>query len=770
MSDSAPNPSRNSDEGGPSARWFGLSLAFHLALLGALIFLVPAKEIRAFLDQGQTPETAASPERLREVSRQIEDAQAGEVRRKLEELLATERELSEMDRQAREDFSKLAGEMSADAAANMADSTEKAMKAQDNAVKAQTEALKAEDAARNTGLEKSQLDRADAAQEQAKRAQEAALAVQANSAQQLALGEEKAFAEAKAAQAAALAAQEAAKAGQDRAAALLDELRTRREASLPVERRLAELRGAAGNQSARVAEAQNAATAAQAKIQEAQAAAAAAAEAVQAAESRSAAATNDAALAAALEQARKQLAAAEENVRQEQGRADVAQKDLASQREAAGQAQAELGRQQAAVAKSAKALEGLAQGARDAQANALAAQQKAREAQAVAQGAAGKAGAQAATSRPGAPESAEAPAAEPDLNGRSLSDLYGLAVETENRIASEFQSIRATELAVMRQIPLSEARKYVEMARPTRPDLALSDVPVESSADLEERKEAIEKVLQELESMLALTRGMAGQAQAARDAASGSGGGVTVETLKSRAAQSGQLAALATDKQDGNNAADLTGIMKAMGEAAGGVPGGAASSGKGPGSGPPSGDAGVPRAPAVENSVPGRKVHASGTYPSGAQWMYVNSWYVIGPFPNPDRRNIETKFPPESVVDLDATYPVEGGTVRWQFVQNQEAAIHPPLEEPYKIYYAYTTLWFDEERDLWLAVGSDDFSKLWINDLLVWASGPMHKSWRPDEGFRRVHFKKGLNRLLYRIENGQHACMFSLMLKLNGEP
>jgi len=71
---------------------------------------------------------------------------------------------------------------------------------------------------------------------------------------------------------------------------------------------------------------------------------------------------------------------------------------------------------------------------------------------------------------------------------------------------------------------------------------------------------------------------------------------------------------------------------------------------------------------------------------------------------------------------------------------------------------------------MWIAVGSDDFSKLWINDLLVWSSGQVQKSWKANEGYRRVHFKKGLNRILYRVENGHHSCQFSLMLNLQTQP
>ena len=46
-----------------------------------------------------------------------------------------------------------------------------------------------------------------------------------------------------------------------------------------------------------------------------------------------------------------------------------------------------------------------------------------------------------------------------------------------------------------------------------------------------------------------------------------------------------------------------------------------------------------------------RKLAASG---EKAEWVVLNAWYFIGPFPNPGRANIHTRFPPEISIDLDA--------------------------------------------------------------------------------------------------------------------
>jgi hypothetical protein len=181
---------------------------------------------------------------------------------------------------------------------------------------------------------------------------------------------------------------------------------------------------------------------------------------------------------------------------------------------------------------------------------------------------------------------------------------------------------------------------------------------------------------------------------------------------------------------------------------------------------------------------PGRTIAASG--PS-AEWIFIDSWYILGPFDNTDRANIDRKFPPETVVDLNAVYPGKNDIpIRWEFYQSPTADVVPPLDGWYSvlqkqlglkgeinrtvlqyiIYYAYSELNFEQECDLWVAVGSDDFSKVWINDQLIWSSGKQSKKWRIDEGMRKVHFKKGVNRILYRIENGKDRTDFSFVIRM----
>lgn len=159
---------------------------------------------------------------------------------------------------------------------------------------------------------------------------------------------------------------------------------------------------------------------------------------------------------------------------------------------------------------------------------------------------------------------------------------------------------------------------------------------------------------------------------------------------------------------------------------------------------------------------PGRKIGADGV---PMKWMYVESWYTIGPFPNPGRQNLDKKFPPESVVDLNMTYVGKyDRVVRWRHMRAPSLCVNPYDVDKYAIYYAWTEIWSQEDRDYWIAFGSDDYGKVWVNGKLIWASGEQPHAWIPDRGFRKVRLKRGPNQVLFKIENAGGTMGFSLVL------
>lgn len=156
-----------------------------------------------------------------------------------------------------------------------------------------------------------------------------------------------------------------------------------------------------------------------------------------------------------------------------------------------------------------------------------------------------------------------------------------------------------------------------------------------------------------------------------------------------------------------------------------------------------------------------------------AKWARISNWYIIGPFANPNRVNLTRKFAPESKVDLDATYVGKDGKIlKWEYNAynlHGNAEIRPWSQDQYGIWYAYTEVFMEEEGDYWVAVGSDDRMDVWINDYKVWSSTNELKYWRINEGFRKVHLRRGRNTILTRIENGWYVISWSMFITLPEE-
>lgn len=183
------------------------------------------------------------------------------------------------------------------------------------------------------------------------------------------------------------------------------------------------------------------------------------------------------------------------------------------------------------------------------------------------------------------------------------------------------------------------------------------------------------------------------------------------------------------------------------------------------------------------DAIPGRRLVTGGRT---SDWMYVDTWYIIGPFPSDRRRELlDVRFGPEANVNLDDAFvgkPYADGRqrkVRWEYKKvgwveptGPKTAwwiIEPRVVEAYAIYYAFTEIYSDVPQDVWIATGTDDYGKLWINDELVWRSPKDRKPFNATENIQLVHLKQGQNKILYRVENAGGTMGFSLMIRLRIE-
>ncbi len=168
-------------------------------------------------------------------------------------------------------------------------------------------------------------------------------------------------------------------------------------------------------------------------------------------------------------------------------------------------------------------------------------------------------------------------------------------------------------------------------------------------------------------------------------------------------------------------------------------------------------------------------------------WLYINTWYMIGPWESFGREDFSIVHPPEISVDFDAVYtdgqvgtgimetdahPIKvigeevrlDGTLRWKFMQSESMHNAPPVTTGHSTYYAYTELYFDEATTMLVAIGTDDSGRVWINGKDVWRD--YGTSWyNIDEHIAPFQFRQGWNRILVRLENGGGgACGFSFLI------
>ncbi|HWV31376.1 MAG TPA: hypothetical protein VN038_17075, partial [Dyadobacter sp.] len=195
-------------------------------------------------------------------------------------------------------------------------------------------------------------------------------------------------------------------------------------------------------------------------------------------------------------------------------------------------------------------------------------------------------------------------------------------------------------------------------------------------------------------------------------------------------------------------------------------------------------DKGAGRIPPVDvaTMVPGhgRMLGAGGQY---ANRVYLNSWYIIGPFAGRHEGGLfdNPSYPPEKAVVLDAVYfGKDKRLLKWRYVTAQSYPMVPPDAVEDSVYYGYTEVFVDQACDLTAWIGADDDVQIYLNDHMVWKGGNVNKQgyfnqifddgaaylrdYNRTEGKRVLHFNKGRNKLFFKLSNGPNSAFLSLVL------
>ena len=336
------------------------------------------------------------------------------------------------------------------------------------------------------------------------------------------------------------------------------------------------------------------------------------------------------------------------------------------------------------------------------------------------------------------------------------SEMYQEASFLEKQIATAKADIDAAREAATQNRSYAEARKNAVATVPDRPDLAsaLSAKAPGTVGELNEFREHLNQAENEMQDMNARADSALGNtARRPLSAASFASGAA----MSSAAQQSGKFGQIVDMTSFGNR--DGSAEMREESSSEGS-------------------QMQVSEMPEALNidegkiisaAIPGRRFTAESLRKG---WLYLDTWYVIGPWENNSRVDYTVKHPPEFGIDFDARYrdgkfanqpghPYE--ILKWEFYQSDQVRCQPPKVFGASTYYAYTDVWFEEARDMLIAVASDDASSVWLNGQIIWQDTGQ-SAWALGEGYRKVHFNKGFNDILIRIENGPTHCVWSIVL------
>jgi putative heme-binding domain-containing protein len=139
--------------------------------------------------------------------------------------------------------------------------------------------------------------------------------------------------------------------------------------------------------------------------------------------------------------------------------------------------------------------------------------------------------------------------------------------------------------------------------------------------------------------------------------------------------------------------------------------------------------------------------------------LALDHWHIAGPFDNGDAdAGIDRVFPPEKAIDRKAVYAGKSGPVRWRSVK-PNAQGYVDLQTFFApqsaniVSYLYRDVESPADQEATVLLGVDDCAKLWVNGRLVHTSRE-HVSATPERHAVPVKLRKGTNRLLLKINNG----------------
>jgi hypothetical protein len=148
---------------------------------------------------------------------------------------------------------------------------------------------------------------------------------------------------------------------------------------------------------------------------------------------------------------------------------------------------------------------------------------------------------------------------------------------------------------------------------------------------------------------------------------------------------------------------------------------------------------------------------------------FLTHWYLVGPFDATGQKGFKTAYPPETAIDLKATYAGKDGKIGWKFYQVREPAPksnakHVALvdlrsrdalgDADDAVAFAYTEIIVDKAGEVEFRGAADDNFTVWVNGVRAFGFEEYRNGVRFDRHRFRVKLKAGKNTVLVKAIQG----------------
>jgi hypothetical protein len=135
---------------------------------------------------------------------------------------------------------------------------------------------------------------------------------------------------------------------------------------------------------------------------------------------------------------------------------------------------------------------------------------------------------------------------------------------------------------------------------------------------------------------------------------------------------------------------------------------------------------------------------------------FLLDWKLLGPFDNHQGKGFDVAYPPESTIDVAATYPVQSGKIRWNSHHASDEYGMVDLNKAIgkhmgAVAYAVAEFQSDMPRPVELRLGSEAANKIWLNGRLLSTAEVYHANGTMDQYIGRGELKPGRNVILLKI-------------------